>query len=347
MDDNDPLLSGEHDPEWARRMAAMEKEFARADRRARKPKKVKPARAGRRSRPTVLIVSAVVALMVAGAAVYQHFHHSSSAAVPVMNSPAPVTTEKGGPSARPPTAPPITTAPVTKGADDPFAGSPAAAWPTAEHGLLMPAAASTGVFTATEMAAALALIQRFILTARTDPVVLTQHDLTGLDRMVAEAELTQPHFQDGSRQSIFFPSRLAPGFALSAPVRVNGPVAVTYVPTGRLGSKYLSAEANLVWVYPLVPQGDTVPARTYLVVLHEDLVLATPHLDPTNKGKIYVQSDEYAAGNMDCGYLEQGELALPRIDDPATRPVPSGTVPTGTQVFDPKFDITTVGSTCR
>ena len=351
MDDDERLLSGAHDPAWAKRVAKMEKQFARADRRGRSGKKTRPAR--RRGRYGILIVVAVVALAAAGYAAIYHRRSTSvasSSTVPVMNSPAPIDTDPSaatsGAAAGGSAATAATPETVAAGAPgDPFAGSPAAGWPEATRGVIMPAPKPVGVFTAAQMRTALALVHQFILTARTDPNVLIKHDLTSLDAMVVTQELTVPHFQDGSRQSVFFPSRLAPGFVLAAPIRVNGPVTVTYIPKGSLGDTYLEVRANLVWAYALTPHTDTVTPNSSLVVFHENLLIDTPHPNQKDEG-IFVAKDSFYISNMDCGYIAQGLLGLPRVNDPSVRPTPSGTILTGAQPYDPRTDIKAGGRSC-
>lgn len=228
---------------------------------------------------------------------------------------------------------------------DPFAQSPAARWPTAAVGVVMPPAKPIGQLSRTQVQAALTLAHKFIETARSDPAVLARRDLTGLESMVVKRELAAAHFDDGGSQSILLPSRLAPGFVLAAPIRVNGSVTVTYVPRGPLGSKYLAIEANLVWAYALTPHSDSIEPNSTLVLLHDRLRLGSA---PSDAGqRLIVEGESYAAYNIDCGYLAQGWLGLPRTDDPSRQLIPTGAPLTGTQAYDPRTDLNAGRHSCK
>ena len=71
MDDDDRILAEMNDPEWAARVADIEKEFARVDRRRRGPKSLNaPARRPRHIR-AVYIWAAIVVAVIAYAAIAQ------------------------------------------------------------------------------------------------------------------------------------------------------------------------------------------------------------------------------------------------------------------------------------
>lgn len=81
-----------------------------------------------------------------------------------------------------------------------------------------------------------------------------------------------------------------------------------------------------------------------IVVLHEKMTLDLYPSDPTWKDKVWITDADWYTANIDCAYVKQGLLALPRIDDPSRAPRPSGVVPTGSQVFDPKTPLDMGGS---
>ena len=357
MDDDDRILSGMHDPEWAKRVADIEKEFRKAERRKRAPKSATaPTRRPRRFR-TAYIWAVIVIGVIAFAAIVKPWGVQGGG-VPVANQPDPILTRADGAidsgsattvasvasaavaSASVGTSAPSTTDSTISPHQGPFAASPAALWPTADKGVIMPPAKAVGPYSAAEVKHSLDVAHQYLLTARTDPRVLTEHRTKLLSAMIVPDELTTTVPTTG-RDSILHPTLLAPGFTLAAPVRVNGTVNAKYSTT----DPSLEVTTNLVWAYALVPEADTVDPADNIVVLHEQMTMYLYPSDPTWKNKVWMEHDRAFDSNIDCGYVADGLIGLPRVDDPSRAPQPSGVIPTGNQPFDPKTPLD-IGSSC-
>ncbi|SDP06677.1 hypothetical protein SAMN04515671_2858 [Nakamurella panacisegetis] len=334
VDEDDRILSELHDPEWAKRVAAIEKEFRKAERKRSPAPLARPTRTPRRFRAAYIWTVVVIGVL-AYAAIAKPW--GVQGRIPVANQPDPiVTVDQAAPTTSSPT-----TAAQTAVDEDPFAGSPAALWPTADKGVIMPTATAVGPLSAAQVRHSLDVAHRYLLTARTDPRVLTAHQTGLLRSMIVPAELATSAPVTGPN-SVLRPTLLAPGFKLAAPIRVNGTVAAKYASSST--RRVLVVTTNLVWAYALVPQADSLTTGDDIVVLHEKMTLDLYPSDPTWKDKVWITDADWYTANIDCAYVKQGLLALPRIDDPSRAPRPSGVVPTGSQVFDPKTPLDMGGS---
>lgn len=345
--DEDQGMPGIHDPEWAKRVAAIEKEFLKAERRrgggrGRTDVLAKRGRPARRFR-TAYIWAIIAFSAVAYAAIA---HPWGIEPVPLANAPRPIVAQNAdgipapsstGGVSRPPDAP--------SGGADPFAGSPARGWPTADQGVIMPTATKVGPYSSTQVSAALDLAHRYILLTRADPRVLVDHQLQLLTAMVDPEEVSRSGFQTTGPHSALQPTLLAPGSALSASIRVNGTVNAAYRPDAA-GRPMLQVTTNLVWAYPLADRPGVITDGGTIAVRHDQMTLDLFPSDPRLRTRLFVESIRGYQFNMDCAYADQGLLGLPRIDDPSRLPAPSGAMPTGNQAYDPHTAID-VGRSCR
>ncbi|MET3805492.1 hypothetical protein ABIB25_002496 [Nakamurella sp. UYEF19] len=353
--DEDQYLLGPPDPAWAKRMAKIEKKFVRAEQRQAGYVGAPPSRRGVRA---AYVSGAVILVLLVYAAVVRPFGDrpavAGSTVVGINGGPnamggigsnGPKATSTGsrvpvsGLTSAGEAAPGV-------GGDDPFSGTPAESWHTAELGVAMPAASAVGSYSAAQVRDGLDLAHRYIVAARTDRSVLVDHRLQTLENLLDPRQVAEESSVATGPNSYLSPTLLAPGFALAAPARVTGAVTVAQVePTATVPARHLAVQANLVWAYPLVPHSDTLRGTGNLTVLHEHLTLA---VFPAAQGSatLRVEREDRYESNVDCAYLAQGLIGLPRINDPSASPTTSGTVPTGTQVYDPRTPLTD-GRTCR
>jgi len=337
--DDDPIMPEIHDPEWAKRMAAIEADFRKADRRRVSSKALaQPPRRPRRFRGANLWVGIIV-VAIAYAAIAKPW---GTEQVPVANAPLPIATQTDIGVASTPSAEATWSGASTT---DPFAGGPAQSWPTADKGVIMPTATRIGPYTAAQVTTALNLARRYILMTRTDPRVLVAHQVQLLTAMVVPAELTGGRIRATGKDSIVNPTLLAPGNELSAPIRVNGTVNAAYHPDGA-GNPMLQVTTNLVWAYPIVLHPGFAASGGTVAVIHDRMTLDLYPSDRALRSKVFVEGIRRYESNIDCEYADQGLLGLPRIDDPSRMPMPSGTMPTGNQAYNPDTPLD-LGRNCK
>lgn len=334
------------DPAWAKRLAKIEKEFRKAERRRPQDK---PRRGSLRVPRRFRTAYAWVIIMVAALAfaVVVHPWRTATEQVPVANTPQPISTQTG------PNLPKTLTPQLTTGAPgipnvgggDPFSGSPAQAWPSADTGVIMPPATTAGPYTAAQVSAALGLAHRYILLTRADTRVVVGHQVQLLTALMSPEQLTGAGIKTTGPDSILQPTLLAPGNKLSAPIRVNGTVHAAYHPDD-VGNPMLQVTTNLVWAYPLTPQPGVTALTGTIALRHDQMTLDLYPAEPRLKGKVFVEQIQGYQSNIDCEYADEGLLGLPRINDPSRLIAPSGTMPTGNQAYDPSAPINT-GTSCK
>ncbi|MFG1888404.1 hypothetical protein ACGFIR_11115 [Micromonospora sp. NPDC049051] len=253
-------------------------------------------------------------------------------------------TPRGYPTISPPSGVSATTdtKPATSGtkptsAADTFAGTPAATFAEGAAGITLPPARRAGVFSATEVAAALADVRAALRLARLDRKFLAGGEFDRFVRMFAPASRSEirADFRDTSFAT--YATRLAPGARLTADQpRVKG--RVTYRATrDNEGIRVLEITTNFVWAYAFHTLDPTPGAG--VVVVHDTVVWHVPHPDDvasSGVGLWLMESESYAS-NMDCASFDKGLLALG---------TPSYGLPVATEdpdaVFDPdrSLDIT-------
>ncbi|WP_250284430.1 hypothetical protein [Frankia sp. CiP1_Cm_nod2] len=192
-------------------------------------------------------------------------------------------------------------------AADPFAGTPAASFAAGADGLVLPAAADTGSFTAAEVETALQQAKKLLVAAYLDPrvfggdlgpVYATMNN--GLRQSIQETA-ADPSKND----EILFPAaRFAPGVTLAAPdARAKG--SITYAPGEKPGT--LVVTANHVYVYPL--RRDSFRA---LLTVHRDLDITfyRPGTAPAGRDGISGIGGRGALyWDFDCEAMKKGLLA--------------------------------------
>lgn len=314
MDDEGRRLAGLSDEQWAAHVANLAREAAAG-----------PSRPGPgRKRPGVRAAAvAVVAIALIGIGYLALGHRQNHDAGPAPSSAAPV-------------------APA-----GPFGDSPAAKWAAASLALKMPAPIQEGPYSPSEVAAALARARTFLLTARTDPGVLTRHDVSRLKQLVAPFALRPAHTRGQPIQSVLDATFLGPGNTLADPVRLTGSVSMAYRAQNAQAGERLTVTANLVWAYALKASYPVASVPFRVVAIHEKTELDF-YLDTTMDGPdarpVPYQDDSLWFG-IDCGYFNQRLLALPRTNDPDALPDRPGADPSA--AFDPNGPVTTAAHQCR
>ena len=302
MDDEGRRLAEMSDDEWAKRMKRLERQLKRAKPPSSPGRRSSPERGSSPGRGKVLLGVGifVVAAAVTGVGLVRHHDGSTRNAA-----------ETPGPS-------------QSTGASGPFDGTPARSWHNATVGLVMPPAGQAGPYSAATVKGALARARAYLLTARTAPAVLVRHDLNALAALATSAV---------SRTTLY-PTLLAPGNTLAAPVRVSGSVTDSFEAATEEFSEHLSVTGNLIWAYALRATY-AVEQPQPLLIRHEHIKLDF-YLDADMDGPqaaVYPVSDVETVYSMDCGYANDRLLGLPRVNDPDREPAAGGSTK---GAFDPE-----------
>jgi hypothetical protein len=263
--ENHPDLSN---PEWAARIERDELAGRRASKKERK-KRAQPYQQ-ERGRPRTRRLSRVswIALFVVLAAAVAYFsviNRHSSDAYPYTPS---------GPVGSSGNNKPTTGAVNQDGTLDlsqPFAKTPAATWADGANGIVAPAAAPVGTWSAQQVATAEQDVRQTLIAAHLDNTMLVNHDpsaylatLAPDARAQESAALADP----SARKDLGASTRLAPGFPLlPVPIKVNGSMSASVGDHGNI-----QIAANYVFAYPFAPNPGTRVARP-------DLIVAIEHID--------------------------------------------------------------------
>ncbi|WP_322777745.1 hypothetical protein [Frankia sp. Cas4] len=196
---------------------------------------------------------------------------------------------------------------VRQASADPYSGTAAARFATGADGIVLPAAAATGRFTAAEVDTALRKTKEYMTVAYLDPRVyagdedalfalLNDRERKGIQQWLA----ADP--SDHSRGLTFF-ARFAPGVTLMVPdVRVDGTVTVAL---GR-DSHELEIHTNHVYVYPLRRGSEEA-----LVTVHRDMIFrfyATGSVRAGEEGP-YIGPLHFLFWDEACDAMNDGLLA--------------------------------------
>ncbi|GIE94140.1 hypothetical protein [Paractinoplanes rishiriensis] len=200
---------------------------------------------------------------------------------------------------------------------DPFAGTPAAAYPKGAAGITMPAATAVAGFTVSHVDAALRKVRQALIAARLDPRMLTGHDPSGLITLLAanQREKVRREFRD--RTFLSFATWIDPAVRLDPheQPRVSG--RVTYRSVTVDGLRTLRVITNFVWVYAF-DRADR--ADRPLAAAHEEIhweFPSTANLQAGDHGMWLGDVQGYTAW-VDCAAADRGLLA----------PTPPGPAPT-------------------
>jgi hypothetical protein len=320
------------DDEWAARMQKLNQEFDKKGRR-RRPARMSPSasdagegRAQRRSGRSSS--KSIVALVLVFALGYGALHFlgrsdpsgNRQAVVPVLNSVAPSQSS---------VAP-----------QDPFANTPARYWPAADVGVVMPAAGPLGPYAPDLVQGALDRAHQYLLVARTDPSILTDHNLGTAEALLDPEYLTK--FAGSDEAGALAITRLAPDERLTDPVRVNGTVVDAYAAALPGGDQaHVSVTADLVWAYAMTPP-DRAPRESNVVVIHENTTLSF-YLGIDPAAKVWISSTDQFDFNINCAYSHQGLLSLPRDADRVSH---TASALSDGQIYDPRTQLSSIEDSC-
>lgn len=204
-------MPGMHDPELAKRLAAIEREFRKLDRhRSRSSPLARPPRRKRRLRTAY-----VWAIIASGALAYAAIAHPwGTERVPTPNGPPLISTQDTVSSSLPSTGITPDRLHARKQAANPVAGSPARARATTDEGVILPTATKVGPCSASRAAAAPAVAHRSIPSTRADSPGRVDHHLQLLRSMSDPQELTRPGIRRTGPDSVPGPHLPAPGNTL-------------------------------------------------------------------------------------------------------------------------------------
>ncbi|WP_028934085.1 hypothetical protein [Pseudonocardia spinosispora] len=185
---------------------------------------------------------------------------------------------------------------------DPFQTTPAANFPTAPDGLVLPEATAVEGMTAAQVDGALRQVKSALEASYLDDRLLVGHDPATLLSLLApdSAGTVRSMLADGDYGTTMI--RLAPGTVLAGPPRVNG--RLSYARVDWNGLPALDVTSNYVWAYAFdQPSG--------VVVLHSETHWMFPlakNLRPTSRGMYLGASTGYWHG-MDCTASTRGLTA--------------------------------------
>ena len=332
MDDDGAFLASLSDEDWAKRARRVEKEFRRDQRKRRRRRGI--GRIAAILVPTLVLGTLGIGLLYMLAQQGASDRDSRGEQVPVLSSLAPTRTSA------PPAAPAAPAAPP-----DPFATTPAATWPNADVGVVMPVASPLGPLSQEQVQTYLDRAYRYLLAAKTDSAVLVNHDVSGIVAMV-DAYQQKLVGADGRTMDgqYFGATLLADGTQLIAPTRVNGLVTVQWVEQTEDQAGYLLVHSNLVWAYALsAPEGYR---GTYRVsTLHETRDLEF-FQGSRFDGGIWVSTWDWFGHNIDCAFSDDGLLRLPRPSAEINRVSPTAATNSLADMYDPRTDLGSLHSTC-
>ncbi len=195
---------------------------------------------------------------------------------------------------------------------NPFRDTPPAAYPTGAAGIVLPPVQVQGDWNTEQITQALQRTKTALTAARLDERML----LRGVSKPYLDqfAQSSQGFIaeQIGGAGALAYVTRLAPGYTLRAPVRVNGTMDIT---VGKAGQLVISA--NYTWVYPLrapnTPEVFALPGSQLAVLRTVERYEFYPEKGyaEQNRGLRPGDGEQYAF-NSDCELAASGKLALPK-----------------------------------
>jgi hypothetical protein len=304
------------------RLSRKDERAARAEARRRQRRGAPVRRAfPRRYRTPVVAVAALAVLVGAGALLVDR-------ARPGVTETSPSTTG--------------TAVDRTPGVDlsQPFAGTPAAGWADGAAGIVPPAAAPVGAYTAEQVAAAYEQVRQVLVTARLDVAVLEGHDHGRYLALLAPGARASVTADLATPEGYGLVTRIADGFhLLPVPPKVAGAMWAAEAPDGAL-----TVHTDYLFVYAFAPS-DPEEVREPMDVVAVSRFAADYSVTDTrwpeaDRGvwPADVTSHTYSAA---CDAADRGELAPSHSD----RDVPAEDVAVDeARVFDPESPMPTTSN---
>jgi hypothetical protein len=220
----------------------------------------------------------------------------------------------------------------------PFAGTPAAGWADGEAGIVAPAAAPVGSYTAEQVAAAYERVRQVLITARLDRAVLEGHDFERYLSLLApnaRTDMSQP-----SEDNYLSATRIADGFRL-LPVapKATGSMSAEEDPDGAL-----LIRTDYAFAYAFEPEDpDEITGPMDIVAVDRfeaEYIIYDERWEELDQGLWLgaVQSNSYS---MACEASKRGELA-PSYSERV--PDNGEDIPDEAEMFDPKAPMPTTSN---
>lgn len=196
-------------------------------------------------------------------------------------------------------------------AEHPFIGTPAAEWADGEAGVVAPAAAAIGPFTAQQVADGYAKVRQAVITSRLDRAVLEQHDVERyLTQLAKDSQKNmRPVFGTDPHEAHAYATRLAAGHKLLPAVpKVKGRM---WAEQGTRPGE-LVVHTNFVFAYAFQAGEDAKLADVMDIVAVDrwdtDYSVLTGKYAPSSLGIWPVRSQGFTY-SMGCEALRAGYLA--------------------------------------
>ncbi|MGR6317914.1 hypothetical protein Q2K19_03295 [Micromonospora soli] len=213
----------------------------------------------------------------------------------------------------------------------PFDGTPAAAFPEAPTGIVLPTAKRTGPFTEKQVAAGLAKVRTALLMGRLDRRFMTAETPDRFLRLFAPDARANMRDDFASGAAVSYATRLAPGARITDhQPRVKG--RVSYRSTrDRDGIRVIEVTTNFVWVYAF--RSPTPDPSDGVVLVHDTVVWHVPHPADvrTSSNGLWIDTADSYGSNIECATFDKGlvDIAAPQYGGPLATEDPDA-------MFDPE-----------
>ncbi|HEX7659687.1 MAG TPA: hypothetical protein VF444_09415 [Pseudonocardiaceae bacterium] len=201
--------------------------------------------------------------------------------------------------------------------NQPFADTAAAGWADGANGIVLPAPAAVGKWTAAQVTDAENQVKQELVAANLDNRMLVNHDPSGYLALLApdartyeQRLLNDPSYRDANRVT-----QLAPGFhLLPAPIKVNGSMSAATNKDGQI-----LIHTNYVFAYPFAPaKPATIRDSWEIVAIHhiqDDFVVRQSGISRQEDRGVWPDESQSYFAQMDCKSLDQGYLAPAYLDE--------------------------------
>jgi len=180
---------------------------------------------------------------------------------------------------------------------DPFAGTPAAAFPTGAAGITLPKPLAVPGFGPQQVDAGLQQVRRALIAGRLDDMMLTGHDPVRLIALLAPGQRPTATAWFKNAEFTGIATWIDPAVKLDPreQPRVSGRITYASVRVG--GNLALRVTTNFIWVYAF--EGPDHP----LAAVHDEVSWEFP------AGGMWVGATRFYPAWMDCAAAERGLLA--------------------------------------
>jgi hypothetical protein len=240
-------------------------------------------------------------------------------------------------TASPTAAPPTPFADQSPDLQHPFAGSPAAMWPSGASGIALPAAKPIGVFSAHTVAKDEQAVKQFLTAAYLDPKTINGgYPQSALDLLAPDSASWMRKLVDHpapKADALMLTSRFDPKAAIPVgDVRVQGEVSLSGD-----GANGLRIRTDFAFVYASHPVGSTEVERTIARRILTFRFYDPNRYQPVPSGTVWIENVEGFTGDQLCGFTHGYLVPYFQTADPSSS---ATAAPSGTAV-DP-YNLSTV-----